>query len=106
MIQFLPILLTLLCTGGATSGTMILFFSIVLTLLCTGGASGTVILFFSILLTLLCTGAGWGYFWDWLSGGCGGSVVEYQATNPVAPGSNPGQSLQFQKISGYCKVAG
>ena len=32
-------------------------------------------------------------------GGCGGSVVERQATNPVVPGSNPGQSLQYQKIS-------
>ena len=31
--------------------------------------------------------------------GCGGSVVERQAANPVVPGSNPGQSLQYQKIS-------
>ena len=31
--------------------------------------------------------------------GCGGSVVERQATYPVVPGSNPGQSLQYQKIS-------
>ena len=31
--------------------------------------------------------------------GCGGSVVERQATNPVVPSSNPGQSLQYQKIS-------
>ena len=30
---------------------------------------------------------------------CGGSVVERQATNPVVPSSNPGQSLQYQKIS-------
>ena len=39
--------------------------------------------------------------------GCGGSVVERQATNPVVPSSNPGQSLQYQKkFPGYCKVAG
>ena len=31
--------------------------------------------------------------------GCGGSVVERQATNPVVPSSNPGQSLQYHKIS-------
>ena len=41
--------------------------------------------------------------------GCGGSMVERQAKNPVVPGSNPGQSLQYQKkkkFPGYCKVAG
>ena len=34
-------------------------------------------------------------------GGCGGSVVERQAAIPVITGSNPnpGQSLQYQKIS-------
>ena len=43
----------------------------------------------------------------WLSlGGCGGSVKKRQATNPVVLGSNPGQSLQYQKFPGYCKVAG
>ena len=31
--------------------------------------------------------------------GCGGSVVERQATYPVVPSSIPGQSLQYQKIS-------
>ena len=29
--------------------------------------------------------------------GCGGSVVERQAANPLVPGSNPRQSLQYQK---------
>ena len=31
--------------------------------------------------------------------GCSGSVVERQVTNPVVPGSIPGLSLQYQKIS-------
>ena len=38
---------------------------------------------------------------QWL--GCGGLVVERQATNPVVPSSNPGQSYSTKNFLGIVK---
>ena len=46
----------------------------------------------------------WGLWW--LNGGCGGSVVERQATYPVVPVQIPGNPYSTKKFPGYCKVAG